>query len=190
MSQEKRLLDLESRLQKLDTDRVSLVREICNLREQVTKEAEASRTLLGRPIAQLDLSTNTGKVHLFLELFRARHEIFPKRWENSKTGKSGYAPACANEWVRPLCDKPKVKCAVCPNQKFIPLDDAAVGSHLRGTATIGTYAIKPDDTCVFLACDFDETSWQMDVSTFRDTGKSLGIDIAVERRGNEFFRCK
>lgn len=32
-----------------------------------------------------------------------------------------------------------------------------------------------------MACDFDETSWQLDVATFRDTARSLGIDVAVER---------
>lgn len=166
MNHEKRLQELESRLLKLDADRVSLLREIQSLREEIAKDAEASRPLLGRATQYSDISTNTNKVRLFLDLFRARQEIFPKRWENPKTGKAGYAPVCGNEWVKPLCDKPKVKCADCPNQKFLPLDDSAVEAHLRGAATIGTYAIRSDDTCIFLACDFDETSWQMDVATF------------------------
>src|SRR5437868_9903525 len=131
MNQEKRLQELENRLLKLDADRISLLREIQTLREEVAKESEATRPLLGRPTAKSELSTNPDKVRLFLDLFRARQEIFPKRWENTKTGKSGYAPACANEWLKPLCDKPKVKCTVCPNQKFIPLDEFAVESHLR-----------------------------------------------------------
>ncbi len=181
MSQEKRLQELESSLLKLDASRVSMMREIQDLREKVSSEMDSKRTLLGRPTALSAIATNPDKVRLFLELFRARHEIFPKRWENIKTGKSGYSPVCSNEWVKPLCNKPKVKCAVCTNQKFRPLDESAVEAHLRGLVSIGTYAIKPDDTCVFLACDFDETSWQMDVATFRDTGRALGIDIAVER---------
>jgi hypothetical protein len=36
---------------------------------------------------------------LFRSLFRGRGDVFPKRWENPKTGKA-YTPACANEWVR------------------------------------------------------------------------------------------
>lgn len=118
MSQEKRLQALENRLLKLDADRVSLLREIQNLREEVAKESETTRPLLGRPIAKSELSTNTEKVRLFLNLFRARQDFFPKRWENTKTGKSGYSPACANEWVKPLCEKPKVKCADCSNQNL------------------------------------------------------------------------
>lgn len=181
MNSEDQLKQLESQLFKLDADRVSLLRQIQILREEVSQQAEASRPLLGRAIGYKDLSANSFKVKLFLDLFRARQEVFPKRWENTKTGKSGYSPACSNEWVKPLCEKPKVKCTACPNQKFIPLDESAIESHLRGEAIVGTYAIKSDDTCVFLACDFDESSWQMDVATFRDTSRTLGVDVAVER---------
>jgi hypothetical protein len=37
---------------------------------------------------------------LFRRLFAGRSDVFPVRWENRHTGKSGYAPACADEWVR------------------------------------------------------------------------------------------
>lgn len=181
MNSAKQLQELESRLLKLDSDRVVLLREIQTVREEMNRESEASRPLLGRPIAKLDLSTNFEKVRLFIDLFRARQEIFPKRWENTKTGKFGYSPVCGNEWVRDICNKPKIKCADCTHQRFLPLDESAVESHLRGSTIIGTYAIRPDDSCIFLACDFDETSWQLDVATFRDTARTLGIDVAVER---------
>lgn len=46
------------------------------------------------------------KVTLFRRHFSGRTDVFPLRWENPKTGKSGYALACANEWVRCVC---------CPN---------------------------------------------------------------------------
>ncbi|MCB0351692.1 MAG: DEAD/DEAH box helicase, partial [Bdellovibrionales bacterium] len=63
----------------------------------------------------------------------------------------------------------------------MPLNDVAVGAHLRGAATIGTYAIREDDTCIFLACDFDESSWQSDLLAFFQTAQLLGIDVAMER---------
>ncbi|NCN40846.1 DEAD/DEAH box helicase family protein [bacterium] len=180
-NRENQLRELEKQLQKMDADRISLLREIHVLREELVRDAEATRPLLGRPIAKADLSTNLEKVRVFLDLFRAREDIFPRRWENQKTGKAGYAPACANEWAKPLCQKPKIRCTDCTNQKFLHLDQQAVESHLRGSATIGTYGIRADDSCVFLACDFDESSWQSDVATFRDTGRALGVDVAVER---------
>jgi hypothetical protein len=38
------------------------------------------------------------KIALFRRLFRGRSDVYPIRWESKSTGKSGYAPACANEW--------------------------------------------------------------------------------------------
>lgn len=44
------------------------------------------------------LSTDE-KVALFRRLFRGRTDVYPIRWESKTTGKSGYAPACGNEWL-------------------------------------------------------------------------------------------
>jgi len=97
----------------------------------------------------------------------------------SKTGKTGYAPACRNEWVRDACGKPKVKCGECPNQAFIPISDDVVCSHLAGKAsgnsadfTIGIYPMLSDETCWFLAADFDKKSWMADVAAFRDAARA------------------
>ena len=57
--------------------------------------------------------------------------------ENARTGRAGYAPACANEWKPRLCRKPKVKCGACPNQAFLPLTDEVIEGHLRGRHTVG-----------------------------------------------------
>ena len=48
------------------------------------------------------------KVKLFASLFRGREDVYPIRWE-SKAGKSGYSPACANEWRAGVCEKPRIK---------------------------------------------------------------------------------
>src|SRR5438034_11430964 len=51
-------------------------------------------------------TTAAEKVTLFRSLFRGRHDVFPKLWINPRTDRKGYAPACANEWVRGVCEKP------------------------------------------------------------------------------------
>lgn len=51
------------------------------------------------------LSPADAKIRLFRALFRGREDIYARRFESRKTGKSGYAPACANEWVRGVCEK-------------------------------------------------------------------------------------
>ena len=45
-------------------------------------------------------SSSQSKIALFRSLFRGRDDVYPRRFESRKTGKSGYAPACENEWVR------------------------------------------------------------------------------------------
>ena len=52
--------------------------------------------------------TTAEKVTLFRRLFRGRTDVYPVRWEGKTSGKSGYAPACANEWRAGVCEKPRI----------------------------------------------------------------------------------
>ena len=90
------------------------------------------------------------KVALFRRLFRGRTDVYPVRWESATNGRSGYAPACANEWRPGICEKPRIKCANCGNRSLIPVSDAVIYSHLAGENTIGVYTLLPDDTCHFV----------------------------------------
>lgn len=121
------------------------------------------------------------KVALFLDLFGARRSVYPKLWENPKTAKKGYAPACHNEWHAGVCRKPQIKCTDCSHQKFPPLDETAVEAHLRGMHTIGTYAIREDDSCIFLAADFDGDGWKDDALAYSRAGSHAGVSVALER---------
>ena len=72
------------------------------------------------------------KIALFRSLFRGRDDVYPRRFESRKTGKSGYSPACANEWVRGVCEKPRIKCVACPQRRFLPVTDDVIRWHLEG----------------------------------------------------------
>jgi hypothetical protein len=133
-----------------------------------------------KPVADTP-TTAEGKISLFRQLFRGRNDVFPLLWMSSKTGRKGYSPACSNEWVRGVCEKPQVKCSDCPNQAFLPLNDQVVLDHLQGRHTIGIYPLLRDETCWFLAADFDKESWLDDVRIFIDTCRDIGIPTAVER---------
>jgi hypothetical protein len=52
-------------------------------------------------------ATSAEKIALFRKLFRGRDDLYPRYWENPRTGRRGYAPACANEWLRGVCEKPR-----------------------------------------------------------------------------------
>jgi len=132
-------------------------------------------------------STPADKIALFRSLFRGREDVFPRRFENAKTGKSGYAPVCGNEWARGLCHKPKVKCAECPARDFLPVTDAVIHAHLidkdeGGKPFVaGIYPMMLDETCFFLAADFDGKAWQDDITAFRAVCRRHDVPVAVER---------
>lgn len=125
------------------------------------------------------------KLAIFRRLFRGRSDVYPVRWEN-KQGKAGYSPACANEWKPGVCEKPKVKCADCGNRQWIPVSRQTLISHLTGLKTLGIYPLLPDDTCHFLAVDFDEADWRDDARAFVQSCKMLEVPVALEisRSGN------
>ena len=131
------------------------------------------------------LST-TEKVALFRRLFRGRTDVYPIRWESKSTGKTGYAPACANEWRAGVCEKPRIKCADCGNRLLILLSDAVIYDHLAGECTVGVYPLLSDDTCHLLAVDFDQADWREDAQAFVQSCYELGVPVALEisRSGN------
>jgi hypothetical protein len=124
------------------------------------------------------LST-TEKVTIFRKFFRGRMDIFPLRWEN-KAGKSGYAPACGNEWRAGICEKPRIKCSDCPHQMFLPVTDQVIFDHLSGRHTAGVYPLLGDDSCHFLAVDFDEAEWRADVIAFCESCDEFGVAAHIE----------
>src|SRR5450759_968139 len=128
------------------------------------------------------LHTPSGKVKLFRSLFRGRADIFPIRFVSKKTGKPGYAPACSNKWEPGLCLlKTGGKCSDCMNQAFVPVGDQVVIDHLQGRHVMGTYRLLEDETCWFLAVDFDKRSWKEDTAAFAETCRSIGAPTAIER---------
>jgi superfamily II DNA or RNA helicase len=120
------------------------------------------------------------RIKIFRELFRGRTDVYAVRLE-SKNGKTGYSPACEHEWHPTLCEKPKIKCADCQNRKLLPLTDKVIYDHLSGKQTIGLYPLLQDETCWFLAVDFDKKNWQKDSLAFIDTCKNLNVSACIER---------
>lgn len=120
-------------------------------------------------------------ISLFMNLFRGRTDVFAQRWESSTTGKFGYSPACENEWDKELCRKPKIKCQDCSHRLFRTLTPQVIYEHLSGIKTVGIYPLLEDNTCNFLAVDFDKKQWQEDVRAFIETCKNLGLPYHIER---------
>ena len=151
--------------------------------EEVPATVTKSPTLESSPTATL-LSTSE-KIALFRRLFRGRADVYPTRWQSAK-GSAGYSPACRNEWKPGICHKPKVKCGDCPQRLLLPVTDQVLFDHLSGNHTVGVYPLLTDDTCFFLAIDFDEADWREDVRVILQSCRELHIPAALEisRSGN------
>jgi len=84
------------------------------------------------------------KIALFRSLFRGREEVYPHRFVSKKTGKAGYSPVCGNEWVRGICEKPRIKCHACAHQSWLPVTDEVIRRHLSGDLVMGIYPMLLD----------------------------------------------
>jgi superfamily II DNA or RNA helicase len=190
-----RIRELESRLNALDEERKRVTDELAQLQRTLSNQSSQQRSGTVAPQTHPHVTAASppeDKIAIFRSLFRGRDDVFPRRWQNDKSGKSGYAPVCSNEWARGICQKPKVKCSECPHQAFVPMSDEAVRRHLQGPAsgaprttaadfTMGVYPLLQDETCRFLAADFDKRSWERDAIAFVTTCRELGISPALER---------
>lgn len=159
---------------------------LCEL-ERLRAENERLRTLLAlaqqtRAVVDVDKrvraradaraapdETAAAKVALFRSLFRGREDLYALRWENAGSGKSGYVPATAGTWTK---TGPK---------RYLPLTDEAIERHLRGRESLGIYPLLEDDSCWFLACDFDGGSWQLDALALLAACRDRNVPVALER---------
>ena len=178
---------VRNRLSAVRAEEATLEASLTSLQAQLAESEKRARSTPFAGAAVTNASPPSAKVDLFRRLFSGRDDVFPLRWENRKTGKAGYSPACANEWARGVCAKPKVKCGQCPHQAFIAVSDDIISKHLRGGSVrsgdfvAGVYPLLADGTCWFLAADFDRADWMADAAAYLETCRAKGIAAALER---------
>ncbi len=163
------IVELSNQLKDLESKRKDILGKIENLEIQRKAHAISKET----PGPKQDnsiagISAFSHRVSLFRRLFKGREDLYALRWESAKTGKSGYQPVCKNDWIRGICRKPQIKCGECPAREFMPLSDETIQRHLFGFErdarrirkdfVVGVYPLLQDETCWFLAVDFDKES--------------------------------
>jgi hypothetical protein len=127
------------------------------------------------------------KIALCRSLFRGCEDVYARLFVSRKTGRVGYQPACANEWARDLCSKRTVRCAECPNRRFLPVTDEVIRWHMTDRDDTGrdfvasAYPMLLDETCCSLAVDLDQESWREDASAFLRTCSQLNLPAVLER---------
>src|SRR5579862_7135734 len=121
------------------------------------------------------------KIALFRSLFRGREDVYAQRWD-SPDGRSGYSPRTERDWHAYNAAKPEDRKRVDrETRKNLPLTDDAIHAHLTGKQTLGVYPLLLDETCWFLAVDFDKKTWKEDASAFLLTCRDLNVPVTLER---------
>lgn len=188
---ERKISEIEAELANLDHHRNQLLDELTQLRRlHIQKDSPAQLMLNIQGITINNQSSQEEKIRLFRSLFKGREDVFPRRFENSKTGKSGYAPVCRNEWQAGICQKPKIACQECNFRAFTQVSDEVIRNHLKGNDpndrsgrdfTMGVYPLLADESCWFLVADFDKSTWTEDAKTFLETCISYQVPAVLER---------
>jgi superfamily II DNA or RNA helicase len=186
------IAEAEKELARLEARRASVLETIKKLKEEKDRVSSFSPESLNldenAPVTKQ--SPEFEKIAFFRMLFKGREDVYPRRFESRRTGKAGYQPACRNEWLKGICKKPKVKCNDCENREFLPLKDDVIRNHLLGEDpknrykddfTIGVYPLLLDETCWFIAVDFDKSEWMEDASAFQNLCKTFNIPASLER---------
>jgi len=189
---ERLLSEKKNELDQLDSRRAELISEIIEIKQakKAWLEMEENISQSASLASVTNQSSQEAKIDLFRSMFRGREDVYPRRFENIKTGKKGYAPVCQNEWVRGICEKPRIRCEDCIHRRFLPVTNDVIRNHLLGADpqdttrrdfTIGVYPMLPDETCWFLAVDFDKACWREDGQAFLETCKVFDVPAAFER---------
>jgi len=108
-------------------------------------------------------------VGFFRALFAARDDVYAVRWENARTGRSGWVPAVEGGWRKNT------------TRPYLPLTNQVVTDHLSGEGPhIGLYPLRSDDTCRWLAADFDGPAAMLDALTYLKAARAAGVPAALE----------
>jgi superfamily II DNA or RNA helicase len=159
-------------LETLRADNARLQR-LLKLSEAQARAADPDQaTLTGAPLSPVSMtSPPEDKIRFYFDLFRCRTDVYAVRWENRRDGRSGWVPAIKGYWRKGM------NRAEAP---YLPLTPDAVGEHLRGDIHIGLYPLADDDTCWWVAADFDKEAAMLDALAYMKAARSCQIPAALE----------
>ncbi len=168
--------DAREAVRVLEAENERLRKRIRRLEDRATASTDSVGPVPSGVSLGIDVSAGSDaelKVLLFANLFRGREDVFATRWENPD-GRSGYSPS-----LRP--GVPRKKAISYQASDYLPLTPEVLRSHLSGKLTVGVYPLLLNETCWFLAMDFDKKGWRQDALAVLEACGSLGIPGSLER---------
>ncbi|HQR80962.1 MAG TPA: DEAD/DEAH box helicase family protein, partial [Actinomycetota bacterium] len=111
------------------------------------------------------------KVEFFAAVFGARRDVYAVRWENARSGKSGWVPAVEGGWRKGRNSS---------DRRYLPLTAEVLAAHLTGDIHIGLYPMLPGDRTCWLAADFDGQAAMLDALAYLKAARAVGAPAALE----------
>jgi superfamily II DNA or RNA helicase len=165
------LVRLRRELERLRAENVRLSR-LLDLRGQDTAPAPEQLSAAVTPPGMVVMSSSVeDKLALYTDRFRARADVYAVRWDNARTGASGWMPAVAGGWWKGMDRKAA---------SYLPLTGEVVSAHLVGDIFIGLYPLLPDNSCHFLVADFDGPAAMLDALAYAKAARASAVPAALE----------
>jgi len=131
-------LDCGTQIARLRSENARLLRLLDLTPSQARPPGPTQTGIFDGPPAMVDVSSSPGaKVAFFASLFAARTDVYALRWENARTGRSGWMPAVRGGWRKGVA---------AGSREYLPLTADILASHLSGDIDVGLYqhlGIKP-----------------------------------------------
>src|SRR5450755_4659380 len=163
---------LRVQVAQLRADNARLLRLLRMTPEQARPPGPAQTGLFDAAPGVVDAgSPPVMKVAFFGALFAARTDAYAVRWENVRTGKSGWMPAVRGGWSKGI---------PTAQREYLPLTEEVVTAHLSGDLDLGLYPMLDGDRCWWLAADFDGPSAMLDALAYLKAARGAGAPAALE----------
>lgn len=130
------------------------------------------------------LLNRNDRLRIYMDYFKGRTDVYPYKYFNKKLNKDSFAAFnCFNKfnYSCPIT-KGKMCNSNCSFYSPIPLTKEIIYNHLsQSKKAIGLYPILDDNTCYFLAIDFDDDYWFENLLSVYRSANKHGISCLMER---------
>jgi superfamily II DNA or RNA helicase len=164
--------DVEAELARLRTENARLLKLLRLTPHQAAPPGPAQAAYFEAPPGYVHhRSAEDAKVAFFGALFAARTDLYAIRFDNQRTGKSGWVPAVRGGWQKGVRHE---------DRNYLPLTSQVLAAHLKGEVHIGLYPLLDGDQCWWLAADFDGPEAMLDALMYVKAGRALQVPVALE----------
>jgi len=175
-SLDRELAGLRDQMARLRSENTRLLRLLDLTPAQARPPGPAQTGIFDGPAAMVDVSSLEAKVAFFASMFAARSDVYAVRWENSRTGRSGWMPAVRGGWRKWIAPG---------SREYLPLTTDTLASHLTGDIDVGLYPLLDGDRCWWLAADFDGSAAMLDALSYLKVARAIGASRSRRAQGTQ-----